>query len=307
MSDSEPSLSALMAAAELMRTVRQLQRVGGHSLGGRIRLKPEQTRAIAKAANDSATVREIQRRLDIDLRINSLYERFEEMCRRRKMSVDSRLRSSIIVLLSQELFTNQQALKVHPERLLAFTAVNGANGPNLMSNDDFAELRDTPGIFRHAATNHPGPGKAEEFLRRVLRKLAELTANAEFSDLRDVPHVFRHSAQYYTGPDKAEQFLRGVRERLATLMINDTFAELRDTPGILLQAAAHYPRPGQAEKFLRTVLKKTRTLKTNKEFAELRDTPYVFRQAAQYYTKPGKAEKFLRNRLKKVCGGSAAS
>ena len=59
-----------------------------------------------------------------------------------------------------------------------------------------------------AAANYPGPGKAREFLRGVIKMVPELTADPEFEDLRESPYIFQRAAVHYPSPGKTREFLR---------------------------------------------------------------------------------------------------
>ena len=294
MSASDPLKDGLTAAAEFLSTVRKLQQESGRSLRGRAQLTPEQSYAITQGAENSGLVNGVKESLDIDIPIHTLFERFEEMCRRQNVMVDANLRPYAIKLLSTELVANQNALGGDPEKLIPFTLGNGALGAELISDAEFESLRETPGVFRQAAVDYPGPGKAKEFLRGVMKNVPELAADAEFESLRDTPGVFQRAAVGYPGPGKAKEFLRGVMKTVPELAADAEFESLRDTPGVFQRAAVSYPGPGKAKEFLRGVMKTVPELAADAEFESLRDTPGVFQRAAVSYPGPGKAKEFLR-------------
>ena len=252
---SGPLTDSLTAAAEFLSTVRGLAQGKRQSLSGRARLTPAQKDAIRQAAEGSGLANAMRKCLNIDVPVHALLERFEEMCRRQGAGVDADMRPYLVRLLSTELVANRQALGGNPEKLIPFTLGNGALGPALIADAEFESLRETPGIFRRAAIGYPGPGKAKEFLRRVLRAIPELAADAEFESLRDTPGVFRHAAADYTSPGKAKEFLRGVLRAIPELAADAEFESLRDTPGVFRVAAVNYPGPGKAKEFLRSLMK----------------------------------------------------
>lgn len=255
MSASGPFTDGLTAAAEFLSNVRGLAQGKRQSLSGRSRLTPDQKDAIRQAAEGSGLANAMRKCLNIDIPVHALLERFEEMCRRQGAAVDADMRPYLVRLLSTELVANQQALGGNPEKLIPFTLDNGALGPALIADAEFESLRETPGIFRRAAVGYAGPGKAKEFLRRVLRAIPELMADAEFESLRETPGIFRYAAVSYPGPGRAKEFLRGVVRIIPELAADAEFESLRETPGIFRHAAGHYPGPGKAKEFLRSVMK----------------------------------------------------
>jgi hypothetical protein len=108
-----------------------------------------------------------------------LLERFEEMCRRRRLNVPPHLRPAILGVLVTELQVNEQALKVSPEKLISVTAYSGAVGPALPK--EFPDFADTPGTFRRAVVSNPTDPRG--FLRRTQQTVAALAADEEFKTL----------------------------------------------------------------------------------------------------------------------------
>ena len=153
--DLDALLEQLRTAAEFMATMRQLQRDSETSLRGKMYLQPEQTAAITEITRTSHIVENVKESLGLDLALNTLCERFEEMCRRHRVTMDERMRPGVVRLLSTELALNFFALGGSPKDLIAVTLHNGACGQDLITSADFMEFRDTPSIFRRVAVNNP--------------------------------------------------------------------------------------------------------------------------------------------------------
>jgi hypothetical protein len=88
----------------------------GASMRGRARLTKERRQAIAAAAA-SCAIASAPVRVKIGIRI-SLLERFEEMCRRRRIDVPARRRAAILNTLIAELRANQKALSTNAANLV---------------------------------------------------------------------------------------------------------------------------------------------------------------------------------------------
>jgi hypothetical protein len=101
-SSEDAERSKLQRAAEFMRGVR-LTQAGSDKFIGRNYLSPEQQQAITHAAESSALVAAVKESAQVDLAVNHLAERFEEMCRRQGAAVDAELRPSVVKLLAAEL------------------------------------------------------------------------------------------------------------------------------------------------------------------------------------------------------------
>jgi hypothetical protein len=271
---SEDALySQLQKAASFMAEVRDAQFDSGRPLAGPARLTPDQRSAITSASADSNLVAAVKEALKVDLPVNRLFERFEEMCRRREIPIDHSQRPGILKLLAAELWTNAQQLQARPKDLIGVTVYHGNITP-LAAEEEFVSLRDTPGIFKQAALNHPTDPRG--FLRKVQKNIAVLAAEEEFAPLRDTPGIFTRAAA--GNPSDPRGFLRQVQKDITALATEEEFAPLRDTPGIFTRAAIHNPTDPRA--FLRKVQKDIAVLAAEKEFAPLRDTPSIFTRAA---------------------------
>jgi hypothetical protein len=283
--------SQLRRAAAFMKEARLVQQNSGLSLAGPSKLTAQQKAAIDKAANSSFLVTAVKSSLAVDRPLSIMFERFEEMCRRREMAIDHHLRPVIFDLLILEFCANARQFEAVPRHLVAVTVYHGSIA-TLAEEEEFAALCDAPGVFRHAAVHYPSDPR--RFLRRVQKHAAALAEEEEFAALRDTPGVFRHASVNY--PSDPRRFLRRVKKHITMLAKDKEFAPLRGTPGIFTQAAVGYP--SDPRRFLRQVQKEVAALAKDKEFASLRETPGIFRIAAvSYSTNP---RRFLRQVQKEV-------
>lgn len=319
----------LSAAAEFMAEVRASQFLSGGTLRGGIFLAREQRQAIADAIGTSALVQAAKLSMEIDLPMNLLGERFEEMCRRQKIRIDPTMRPAILKLLAAELWANAQYLSAVATDLIPVTTYHG-NITAMCADDEFASLRNTPGLFTMAAVGYPSnpfgflrqgqeniaainaeeefaafrdtpnvvtraafdyPSKSRRFLRRVLKDVAAMTDEEEFIGLHSMPSIFLLAATNY--PSDPRAFLRKFQQEVAALSTEGEFASLNDVPGVFIGAAAYHPSDPRA--FLRGVQRAMVALAAEEEFAILRGTPGVFKEAATRYS--ADPRRFLRKRM----------
>jgi hypothetical protein len=197
--DSE--LSKLQRAAAFMAEIRLAQAGRSAKLRGNNYLAPEQQRAITEALSNSPLVGSVKESAHIDLPVNYLAERFEEMCRRQGAAVDAELRPSVIKLLATELWVNSQALGVPAKRLLSATLHHGAIAPEL--------IREFPERARfsliHAMTATPENPRA--LLDRASQSIALLSSKPEFRGLMERNPAAIEEAVILR-PNKAESRLR---------------------------------------------------------------------------------------------------
>lgn len=125
-------ISRLELAAAFMRAVRMEQAAAYTKLVGRSRISGEQKQAITQAIDSSALVAAATDATHADLLMNTLAERFAEMCRRRGAEMTEGLRRSVVKLLAAELWVNHTALGTEPDRLLSATVQHGAVAPELL-------------------------------------------------------------------------------------------------------------------------------------------------------------------------------
>ena len=219
--------SQLQKAAAFMAEVRGAQLASGRSLSGPSRLTPDQQYAITEISKHSSLVGAVKETLRSDLPVNAMFERFEEMCRRREFPITPILRPGILKLLAAELWANTECLRARPKDLIAVTVYHG-NIAALAGEEEFAALRDTPGIFKYAAVNNASNPRA--FLRNVQKNIAALAGEEEFAALRDAPGIFKHAAVH--NPSDPRAFLRNVQKDIAALAGEEEFAGLRsgDSP-----------------------------------------------------------------------------
>lgn len=186
-----------------MREVRGAQ-TQMKAFSGRNYLPPETTRSIAQALNDSSLVNRIKQAMQVDLLVNLLAERFEEMCRRQGVVVDAQLRPCVIKLLALELWINNIVLgRPGPEKLVAVTMREGAIAPELLK--EFAEY---PRYMVTVAMSG-WPSTSRETLRRADKAIKALSEEPEFQGLA------RSVLEYHAinSPSDIRSRLRKLRDK----------------------------------------------------------------------------------------------
>lgn len=167
-------LFRLERAAEFMRGVRLTQSGIDKLLVGHNSLSPEKEQAITQAVENSALVAAVKESAEVDLQVNHLAERFEEMCRRQGVHVDAELRPSVVKLLAAELWVNHRALDMPAEKLISATLHQGAIAPELLQ--EFPEFRGY--VINCAVTGTPASSRA--FLERTKKGIEAVAAEPEF-------------------------------------------------------------------------------------------------------------------------------
>src|ERR1022692_1509152 len=111
-------LTQLQRAAVFADEVRQIQSKSGKKFTGGNYLSSESQYAITKAATESAIVAGMSKAGD-GTAARDLFERFEEMCRRRKLNIEADLRAALVKILAGELLANHSALGGSATRLIS--------------------------------------------------------------------------------------------------------------------------------------------------------------------------------------------
>jgi hypothetical protein len=202
---ADVELLKLQRAADFMRGVR-LTQAGNDKFIGRNWLSPEQQQDITKAISGSELVKALKQAAEVDLPVNHLAERFEEMARRQGVTMDAELRPSVVKLLAGELWANHSALGMPAEKLISATLHQGAIAPEL--------LLEFPGYPRNviglAMTR--APAKPRELLQRAERQAAAAMQEPEFAKIAEhQPARFIDAAMRQ--PDDMRSHLRKVAEK----------------------------------------------------------------------------------------------
>jgi len=198
----DTELSKLQRAAEFMHEVRLAQAGSMEKMMGRNYLPPEQQQAIAQAVTNSALVAAVKESAQVDLAVNRLAERFEEMARRQGVRVvDAELRPYVVKLLAAELWINHKTLDVPVARLLSATLHQGAIAPELLK-----EFPQHPRYVVIKAVVH-NPGDPRDFLRRAGQEIEALSSEPEFHGIASnrPSDVVKAAINY---PSKARSELR---------------------------------------------------------------------------------------------------
>jgi hypothetical protein len=211
----DEELSSLHRAAAFMREVRLAQTGRTARLKGQNYLAPEQHLAITNAVSGSGLVAAVKRTSEVDIPVNHLAERFEELCRRQGTQVDAELRPTVVKLLAAELLANHLALEVPAKRLIAATLHQGAIAPEL--------LHEFPELPRYAIVRAVefSPEAPREFLRSAKREIAIVSSEPEFQHLvRTQPSVVEQTV--ICKRSKARELLRAINDKFGDGRASDT-------------------------------------------------------------------------------------
>jgi len=283
--DAPASVERLRAAARWLEELRRRQRDSGKDLRGRTRLGDASERRMAAVLGQSGLIRHTETP-------TVAFERLEEMARRRNQKF-SGLEKAAYRLLACELAINAATFNAKQKEVFSTTLYNGELS-HMPTDPCFESLRDTPGIFKRAATNNPKD--PEGLLLGVLQKIEQLTADPRFESLRDSPGIFKCAAM--NNPKDPEGLLLGVLQKIDQLTADPRFESLQDTPWVFKRAAIGNPK--DPEGFLLGVLQKIDQLTADPRFESLQDTPGIFKYAATYNPKDPEEllEKFMRGEVK---------
>jgi hypothetical protein len=205
MSDSSDDklLCDLWRAAAFMQAVRVLQGESGKSMAGASLLSLEQEEKIIEAARNSALVAAVKEHAQVDGAVNQLAERFEEMCRRRRMEMSKELRPAVLKLLATERLVNQKAMDRLPvEKLIPVTAYQGAVVPEVKK--EFGHFF-SPWIIENAVKHYPGHPRG--YLSKVGEAADMTAAEPEFKRFLDISEIF------ITGSRRSQQNEKRARHR----------------------------------------------------------------------------------------------
>jgi hypothetical protein len=122
----EPKL--LRRAAIFMASVREAQRRDGRSVTGVRRSSKKAPKLIPDeiAKADLSRAKHYLKSAPVDLHtLQTMFQSFEEMCRRRKKSLSAELRSAVCWLLESELAENCVRLRTTPNKTAATTVYHG--------------------------------------------------------------------------------------------------------------------------------------------------------------------------------------
>lgn len=281
-------MAKLRAASAFLGEVRETQRLTGKSLSGRVDIEPRTRLALERMCHDSRMLGMAESVTDGAVR--PLLERFEEMCRRRKMEPSSHLRPSLYKIIAVELLANEEAYGVPGVKLIPATLTNG-DLSGLPDELEFEQICNVPSLFQRAVLNVPTDPRA--FLRHVLAATNELAVDPEFAGFTDTPWVFRRAATHAGDP---RAFLRRVISTIAELEADPELAQFHQTSGIFRYAAIR--QPGQAKTLLLQALNVLASLQSEEEFKPLEKMPAVVAHAV--ITHPADP----RGALRRILAGS---
>jgi hypothetical protein len=248
-------------AAEVLENVRRAQAESQKPLFGTIRLSRERKALIHQISSTDPAIIDLREGMSIEQSVtDNMFERFEEMCRRRKIVIADELYPAVLERLATELKTNAQALNSPPGKLTSATIYSGAFAPGLV--DGYPEFRESPGIYRDAARQFPM--NPAGYLKRLRETIAEVSADSRFSLFADNPSIYREASRKH--PADTAEFLGRAVKTYHEIMGENEFAMFHDTPGIVKEAVIDHVKDSRA--FLRGVTNTADSLAFDEAFAE---------------------------------------
>ena len=217
---------------ELARTfldnVRLTQKESGKLARGRNRLSSETSDAM------NIQLDSISKLIDIlelpNDTAKKLCERFEEICRRRRMKMIDEIRREIYELLIFELSINTQELEMEPDQLVSVTLLSEVPAGFILQEKEFEWFKGNLGIVKRAAEKYSNP---REFLRTVKETVEEILEEEEFKCFSKNKWVIQHAAVKHSKPKK---FLRTVKETVEEILEDKEFERFKNSLGIVLKA-----------------------------------------------------------------------
>jgi hypothetical protein len=269
---------------------REAQKLSGKSLRGHSYLSPdieEESFAAREALLSSDLGKELGLRGLKNRDLETLSLRFEEMCRRREVTLPAcpEERGKIYGLLAHQLLYDADLLGYPPSKLIPVTLTSTKRPSHFEFDERFEAFKDSPWIFRYAAVNHPSD--PEGFLVSVIDNISKLSSDKRFEAFKDSPGIFLRAA--IGNPSDPEGFLVSVIDNISKLSSDKRFEAFKDSPGIFLRAAVH--NPSDPEEFLVSVIDNISKLSSDKRFEAFKDSPGIFRHAAVH--NPSDPEGFL--------------
>lgn len=206
--------------------------------------------------------------------IRTLLERFEEMCRRREVELPSDTSiESVYRLLALELLANASQLEVEESRLISCTIGSSPAAYLALEEEEFASLRDSPYIFRVAATKTPWTFR--ERLSWIVKEQETILREDEFKSYRKLRWLVTRAV--VSSPSSSRQYLRDVEADVESILGDRKFKALRKTPGrVRAVVAINRTNPKEA------VLAKSqlvRKLKSRSDLSYFADSPSMFWEA----------------------------
>ena len=163
-----------------------------------------------------------------------LYQKFEEHCRRRKLSIAGDLPPAICKLLLLELFSNIAIVKAPASLLILVSVIHGGMNRLVEEYREFAGAED---LFRYVILGYTSDPEAA--FRRIRKIVQRLEKDSRFKRIRGYPNLFLEAAVHY--PTDPEAFLLRILRSVDRLENDGRFAEFRGSPDVYLQAVLHYP------------------------------------------------------------------
>lgn len=279
---------ALKGAEVLIESLRDAQRLSGKSAQGCSHLSRERLELISEFVENDPILRAVGAgNADLRTAIERLLERFEELCRRRDIAIQTETaRKWAYRILAVELMVNAQVCEMEPGEVLSATLLNSKLVSDIFSQKEFPALDDAPSLIRDAIRHRPGRERA--WLSDILVAEERLQHHPAFCTLSDSPWVFRVAASCHKEP---EVFLRNVVAARMRLEADPEFEGFADAPWIYLWAAVR-PDP---EGILRSVQRESAEILEEQEFSLLKPRPGLVREAVARSAK--NARTFLRGVL----------
>ncbi len=158
----------------------------------------------------------------------------------------------------------------------------------LKADDEFAEFRATPSIFREAVL-HLSSKNAHDFLRKVKANIERVSADPRFKQFEDSPSIYRYAAKHNV--HKPEEFLLNTIKTIRSLESDPELKFFAKATGIIKHAAIHHPN--HAREFLLEIKHTATKIEKEEEFKKLaRDHQGIIKYAVCFYRQDPRA--FLR-------------
>jgi hypothetical protein len=266
---------------QLLSFARDVQKESGKRLVGPTFLNDELTsisfnarqKLMGSLAGESLEKRGLTKDVLFDIS-----QKFEEMCRRRDINLESfnctlETRAKIYGLIAHRVLQTAEHLDLSPHKVVGACTLSETNPAFLIFNDNYQSFISSLTTFRTAASKYCYPN---DYLDAVSKTLVKLMQLDEFSDFRETPGILLLAASRHTS--EPESFLRAIQKAVREISHNEEFKYFAQSKSILLRVASTYPK--NTESNLRQIVATANSLRSDPRFSDLHEHPSVFLLAA---------------------------
>lgn len=216
--------------------------------------------------------------------LHEISQKFEEMCRRRDINLesfncDTKTRAKIYGLIAHRVLQTSEHLDLTPSEVVGSCTLSETNPALLIFKEEYNSFKNSVSTFRIAASKYCYP---DEYLDSVAKILDSLMQMDEFSEFRETPGILLLAASRHTS--EPETFLREIQRVVAEVSQKEEFQCLAEARSIVLKVASSSPR--KTEENLRQLLRTAKKLQSDPRFVELQEHPSVFLLAALNHKDP---------------------